>query len=546
MNKSMVWKLVAAAFVLNAVGLLWIRNELVNTDRSSEQGRQIQGLQVTAFEPNQRVERADRLLVVFNRDLVPDGMIGQPLGWTPFTIEPKAEGIWQWNRKNAMEYRLVRPLPEANRFSVKATERFTEKLGEPLEGNGDFFLQSSPLEVLHCEKRGRKNDRVEIELRFSSDVEPDVLAECFEAVDSNGKVLKKEVLGAGRKRVQVVSVEQPDGRSIEVSLKKGMTGVSGPLGLERAFTSKIFISPAFCSLSARTPWRLGTDEKCSVELRFNKMVDVLQERPKVTLVPEIEGLAVSWSQKGIRLYGAFESIDRHFVATVESDVRSQEGEVLPAGERFSFVMPKRYPSVAFVQDHGVLSPKGNLEVELKTCSIQNLRLSATKIYPNNLASHLRGDSRYRPQRIGRELFSTVKPVRDGGNSVSTTVINLSDWIEKPLGLYYLQVENEESRWRDDQAVVAVTDLMITTKTHPDGVTSWVTSLSSGEPVDGVKVFVLSTKNQHLAEGWTDENGLVELTASQDHPSGAPWVVVAEKGNDLAFAVLIKENGICPR
>ena len=146
----MVWKLVAAAFVLNAVGLLWIRNELVNTDRSSEQGRQIQGLQVTAFEPNQRVERADRLLVVFNRELVPDGMIGQPLGWTPFVIEPKAEGIWQWNRKNAMEYRLVRPLPEANRFSVKATERFTEKLGEPLEGNGDFFLQSSPLEVLHC------------------------------------------------------------------------------------------------------------------------------------------------------------------------------------------------------------------------------------------------------------------------------------------------------------------------------------------------------------------------------------------------------------
>ncbi|MDC0156759.1 MG2 domain-containing protein [Verrucomicrobia bacterium] len=546
MNKSMVWKLVAAAFVLNAVGLLWIRNELVNTDRSSEQGRQIHGLQVTAFEPNQRVERADRLLVVFNRDLVPDGMIGQPVGWTPFTIEPKAEGIWQWNRKNAMEYRLVRPLPEANRFSVKATERFTEKLGEPLEGNGDFFLQSSPLEVLHCEKRGRKNDRVEIELRFSSDVEPDVLAECFEAVGSNGKVLKKEVLGAGRKRVQVVAVEQPDGRSIEVSLKKGMTGVSGPLGLERAFTSKIFISPAFCSLSARTPWRLGTDEKCSVELRFNKLVDVLQERPKVTLVPEIEGLAVSWTQKGIRLYGAFESIDRHFVATVESDVHSQEGEVLPAGERFSFVMPKRYPSVAFVQNHGVLSPKGNMEVELKTCSIQNLRLSATKIYPNNLASHLRGDSRYRPQRIGRELFSTVKPVRDGGNSVCTTVINLSDWIEKPLGLYYLQVENEESRWRDDQAVVAVTDLMITTKTHPNGVTSWVTSLSSGEPVDGVKVFVLSTKNQHLAEGRTDENGLVELTAPQDHPSGAPWVVVAEKGNDLSFRRLDQRKWDLPK
>ena len=79
MKRNMVWKLVAAAFVLNAVGLLWIRNELVNADRSSERSEKAHGLEVTAVEPKERAERADRLLVVFNRDLVADEKIGEPV-----------------------------------------------------------------------------------------------------------------------------------------------------------------------------------------------------------------------------------------------------------------------------------------------------------------------------------------------------------------------------------------------------------------------------------------------------------------------------------
>ena len=87
MKRNMVWKLVAAAFVLNAVGLLCIRNELVKAAREgSEDGaKKAHGLEVTAVEPKERAEKADRLLVVFNQDLVADEKIGQPVGWTPFT-----------------------------------------------------------------------------------------------------------------------------------------------------------------------------------------------------------------------------------------------------------------------------------------------------------------------------------------------------------------------------------------------------------------------------------------------------------------------------
>ena len=114
-------------------------------------------------------------------------------------------------------------------------------------------------------------------------------------------------------------------------------------------------------------------------MRFNKTIDLLQQKPVVTVIPEIESLSVTLIAEGIRLYGNFDSMDRHFVAKIGSDLRSADGEVLPAGSRIPFVMPKRYPSVSFNQNQGVLSPKGNLEIGLKTCSISNVRLSATKI-----------------------------------------------------------------------------------------------------------------------------------------------------------------------
>ena len=95
-------------------------------------------------------------------------------------------------------------------------------------------------------------------------------------------------------------------------------------------------------------------------------------------------------------------------------------------------------------------------------------------------------------------------------------------------------------------MVAVTDLMITTKSYPRGVLSWVTSLSEGKPVEGARVSVLSSKNQLIAEGLTDSSGLVELEAPEDHPEGAPWVVLAQKQEDLSFRRLDQRKWDLPK
>ena len=94
-------------------------------------------------------------------------------------------------------------------------------------------------------------------MRFNQQVEPSVLDESFEAVDSNGKVLAKEVLSAGRRRVHAVMIELPTERMIEVSLKKGTPGVEGPLGLEKDFITQISLAPAFGCVERQDPMEAG-------------------------------------------------------------------------------------------------------------------------------------------------------------------------------------------------------------------------------------------------------------------------------------------------
>ncbi len=535
MNKKTLWTIVVMAFALNLGGILWIRSELLDAGTVGFSNEGAHGLRVKAFQPENEIaaEFHDAVLVVFNKDMASPHEVGKPLKWSPFEMEPLIQGQWIWSKADTIEFKLKEPFPMGTNFVVKATDLFVRHLGEPLVGTQEFAFRSTPLAVVRCSDLGRIGERFRVELLFNQDVEPAKLAAGLEALDGvSARKLESEVLSTGDNRRHLLSIEAPEGRTFTLKLAEGLRGIEGPLGLEEKFVQDIVLRPAFAPISPRTPWRWGAQDKVSVELRFNRDLDPLQAKPIVSLSPQVDGVAVSLTRGGIRLYGNFDSPGRAYLAKIQGDLRSVDGEVLPAGKNIPFNMPRRSPSVDFVHDRGVLSPKGNLNLELRTVAVDEVRLTAIRVFPNNLATYLRGEY---PEHVGRKLLDEVIPVNGGSaSSVKSMSFDLSDWIEQPLGLYWIQAECEKQRWRDDQAVVAVTDLSITTKTFPSGVLAWVTSLSEGKPVKGVKVSVVSSKNQTLAAGNTDERGIVELEAPADHPAGEPWIVLASKGKDLSF------------
>ena len=90
------------------------QNEVVKAAREGAGGEE-KSLRVAAFAPNERAEKADRLLVVFNQDLVGDEQDRTSRRLDSFLIEPSAKGIgsgtertqWSSSSKNLFRRGIV-------------------------------------------------------------------------------------------------------------------------------------------------------------------------------------------------------------------------------------------------------------------------------------------------------------------------------------------------------------------------------------------------------------------------------------------------------
>ncbi|MFP6854727.1 MAG: MG2 domain-containing protein, partial [Opitutales bacterium] len=328
-------------------------------------------------------------------------------------------------------------------------------------------------------------------------------------------------------------MQTPPSRSLELSLPKGFRCAQGPIGLRKKYSKHFRLSSVFAATEARPPYWRGTESRISVDLRFNQNLDPTQSVPLIQLTPAIDDLTVSVYRNALRLTGPFDRGNGSYEAIVQGDVRAIDGEVLPAGASYVFRVPKRRPTVSFLHSKGFLSPRGNLSMDLKTSAVGNLIISAQKVYRNNLANQLRGSWRIPQKEVAKkELLISRK-----GNEVVQSVLDLKALLGQPRGVYRLQAEATDARWTDDDAFVTITDLGLTTKRSAKGVFAWVTSLSQAAPIENALVSVISDRNQLLAQGKTNSQGIVEIDAPADHPDGRPWLVTVEKGEDLSYRLL---------
>jgi uncharacterized protein YfaS (alpha-2-macroglobulin family) len=98
-----------------------------------------------------------------------------------------------------------------------------------------------------------------------------------------------------------------------------------------------------------------------------------------------------------------------------------------------------------------------------------------------------------------------------------------------------------------RAAALVTNLAVHFKWGPKGSLAWVTRLDDGQPAAGATVAVRDCKGRLLAQGRTDRDGLVPITAALPDPRtaeyGCPLMVSARLGDDLSFALSDWDEGI---
>ncbi|MFW5798914.1 MAG: MG2 domain-containing protein, partial [Planctomycetota bacterium] len=512
----------ALLLVVNVAGLTWIYHRLARRPTAQ--------LQVRQLLPETGLEETDRVSIVFDRDAAPPERLNQPLEHAPFKVEPAAPGQWTWTRPNQLDLVLARQLTAATEYTFHPTAVLETSTGRTLHGRGPWRLRTEPLALTAHTLVTNDPRAMEVTLHFNLPVDPAVLKDRARAhVPSrrNNPEAHLDIVTRGPSRTIKLLVHEAE-HPVELVLDESLRATVGTLPLEGLHTLTL-TPPETLELVrtwASTPDPDGTS---TVELQFSRTLSG-RGASGVTIKPAISDRAVRIVDNELRISGRFKPGDTYRI-TVPADLDTIDGRPLGQPVVALAIIDHCQPSVDFTFDSGCLSPRGNLQLDLSTVNTGSLHLEVQRVYPNNLVLYRK---RTYGTRLTRTLARRTVALDVRPDTRQTMLVDLKSLVDNPHGLYIVTARSGDDRWRYDRAVVAVTDMALTTKQHPRGVLAWVTSLHDARPVEGATVEAWSGTNQRLARATTGPDGTAVLEVPSDHPDGRVFLVTAGKGDDVVF------------
>ena len=508
---------------INIIGLIWIHHDLTRMPKAT--------VRMTSVHLSPDKYKADRLTLLFDRDLVSQESVGGIEQAGLFTLEPGWPGNWQWSALNKLEYMLEKPLPPGRVFRVYATDEFQVRTGKIIEGDTDFHFETVSLELKECGLIAADNHEVTLEMMFNQPVDPEDLLRHVKFYDdkSSGELGGAICLTKKPEEKLVVRVRRPQSNRMRIVMDERLAGHQAQLSLGREIARTLAIPSGFSLLQTwvNTP---SLEEIITVNLRFSHSLSNKQDIPNFTIEPSIEKLKVHRSYWNLMINGKFEP-GKSYKIKVPGTLLAENERTLGADKSVTVTIPDRSPALRFVHDKGFLSPLGNLTLDITTVNVEGIDLQSWRVYKNNLFSHLHGAEFGQTSRF--LLKKTVK-VNTPHNKVEKLAINLEDLVQGGRGIYRIKASATNGKWTSAQTLVTITDLAITEKSERNGSLVWVTSLRTGKPVSGAIITALTNNNQTLATEQTDANGIARLGYSRNGPDGGLWVITAEKDDDLSY------------
>lgn len=479
----------------------------------------------------------DRIVVTFDGPVVGTNVVGEFLDWDPIEIEPILDGRWRWSRADQLELRLERRLPAGNRFTLGVADDFEKRTGGRLSGDREFQFSTRRLVLTRWEIGRQDDDHAELDFHFNQSVDPRAFRAQVAFFDDNSETaLEWMGLSESPSTRMRVKVATPRSRKVRAQLGAALAGLDGTLGMAGDKAVQLTLRGGFHALPCG-PVYPELNAIHTARLRFSRALDRAQRAPRIELDPAVPDARVSLSGAQIELRGSFQP-GRTYRATLASDILSDDGQTISAGEEFFIDVKDRGETARFPHPRGILGRKGNLLLELQFANLKEVEIEATRIYDNNLVHFLNGGSHGRLSRYGRaEVASKRFPLESERNVAKTATLDLKQLLGDPRGVYRIDARIPGQHWAESSAMVTITDLALTTKRHRDGIVAWVTSLETGLPVAGAEVVALTGANQSVARAKTNDEGLARLATPDNHPDGRPWAVVARLGEDRSFRIL---------
>lgn len=467
------------------------------------------------------------------------------------TLSPPVPGYTEFINDRTLRYVLSEPLARSTRYVVKIDHSLRSAKGVALQEK-TWSFSTPALAVQSLSYNGMVERGLTLNMFFSSPVHPDALREHLSITRPDGSSAPWQVSGGLPNTMLSCKILQLDHDTLKLTIRKGLTGVDGPLGLTEDFQTLLRMelseqadqggsqapSPpgvllirrnvAFTGMDAS--WENGTG---TITIHSNTSLDAGRAKEFLRIEPEIPfGVESRWN--GLRLSGDFEAGKRYRVTLLKGLPAGEAGCIADDVTR-SVWFPEAPPSIGFAFGGGYLSPVGLLTVPVETVNMTKADLRIYRLYSSNVVEHvLDGTNNLHASKttLLKKSHLTFSGER---NTPVQTLLRLRELLhDEPIGVYRLTVYNDERYDWHDSAVVVVTDLGLSTRLSDTHVLCWTTSLASGMPKENVKVQLYSDRRQLIGEALSSSDGLAEIIIPPLPTGEHPAMILATSGEDMSY------------
>jgi alpha-2-macroglobulin len=468
------------------------------------------------------VQAGSTITVVFNKPVVPlvdtssQDKLPQPL-----VFQPEIKGKGEWVNTSIYLFKPDPALPGGTTFTVTIDPKLTDTTGSTLSSGYSWkFTTAAPQIIDISPQNGMNNVRLEetVRLTFNQPMDIASVEKVFALYDKAGnKVAGTFVWTNKDATVEFKPTAKFElGGSYRIALTGDATSASGAAKLTNPISTTFLTVPYPAFLASEPP--NGSQDAYpggGAQITFNTFMDQKSFVDKVKVEPKPEEMTISvYSQQ---LYVNFRSKPlTEYTVTVDAGVTDIYGnptrEPIVIRYKTRAFEPSLYvPNKDFVNLTNAYLP--DTVVYANTVNVSQIDVTVSEIKVADIFT-LRNDYNRIASLTPLRTFS-VKVAGDL-NQQQLTRLPLAGETGGALrpGVYALTVSSPDLTkrpyYQPQRLILVVGTVNVTFKRERDMVTAWVTDYKSGLPLPNVPVQILDDYTREIANGVTDQNGILRV------------------------------------
>jgi alpha-2-macroglobulin len=530
-------------------------------------------IRVDSFDPVGTSSQTTNITIVFSKAMVAPEAVNQQELAPPITIEPPIPGVARW-----IDVSTLRIFPDAH--LRPSTEYLAEIKSDKTWASGFKILHAhwfkfrtpviAPTQSRYSvepadEVQGKV--RLIVWLSFNCDVSPEMLkgktsiksvantevSELRFTIPS-GADNQIEYLGQGEdlystalqpdKILRLVSEPFSQTKNVQeylLKIERGLGCTEGNLSMANDVSIPIRIAPRQ-PLNIHGVYSVESGDKPAIFIGFNQSIVQDDAAGFITIDP-LANTRLEFQGYQVVVFGDFVPGEAYTIS-IKKGLKARAGAELDDYFTTTVRIPELSPSVRFTSA-GIFLPRGgNGLVEITSTNVNTLTVEVEQIFANNIVYFLVGNYGYQqdywyeqPSSLyGRKMLTREKSLDMLSNKPLTTTIDVAGLIpDTARGIFKVSVRDKNERWISDNRFALLTDIGMSARLADDYLMVWAHSLATSEPLNGIKVSLISKNNQTLLSVTTDSRGIAFFPDIKHRLEGyEPFLITGEFKGDLSY------------